>query len=222
MWLNNSYNVDVKQAYIISLAGNQISQEMTARCHKSCTDVGMESAVWEAYDGTGEEIKKPTSHVEFMDLLKVVDQHLSRTEIACALSHIRLWYECVKLDQPIVILEHDSVMIKPYYRHNAYNSIVYLGCSEQAKKGWNVMPIPPHGCNGHNYHFMLRAHAYAIDPAVAKNILAHVLKFGICESLDIMLRADIFPIQQQGIYAFEDRGETTIVHRKKQPDGSER
>jgi len=69
---------------------------------------------------------------------------------------------------------------------------------------------------------MLRAHAYAIDPQVAKNMLAHVIKYGIHESLDLMLRADIFPVVQMGLYASDVPGETTITDRKKGPEGQER
>jgi hypothetical protein len=48
-------------------------------------------------------------------------------------------------------------------------------------------------------------------------MLAHVLKYGINAPLDIMLRADIFPIHQMGIYAYNhwdnDKQNTTILGR---------
>ena len=46
-------------------------------------------------------------------------------------------------------------------------------------------------------------------------MLAHVLKYGINSSLDCMLRADIFPIHQMGIYAYDEgnRKNTTILNR---------
>jgi len=31
----------------------------------------------------------------------------------CFLSHFELWMKCVKLDEPIIILEHDGVFIRP-------------------------------------------------------------------------------------------------------------
>ena len=98
---------------------------------------------------------------------------------------------------------------------------MYLGSREQ-KAGWQIMPTPPHATNGHNYHFICRAHAYSIDPAVAKNMLSHVIKYGIHESLDIMLRADIFPICQTGFFAYDEPEGTTITNRKKTPEGAER
>jgi hypothetical protein len=101
-----------------------------------------------------------------------------------------------------------------YLQHAVFNSIAYLGGNEQVNLGWKVLPTPPHASEGPNYHFICRAHAYAIDPAVAKNLLAHVIKYGICAPLDILIRSDVFPIHQMGVYAYDVRdGETTILNR---------
>jgi hypothetical protein len=128
-----------------------------------------------------------------------------------------LWQKCVLDDQPLVVLEHDAIMVQAYQHHAVFNSICYLGSNEQVNQGWQVLPTPPHASEGPNYHFICRAHSYAIDPAVAKNMLAHVLKYGISAPLDIMLRADVFPIHQMGIYAYNgwegDMKDTTILGR---------
>ena len=34
-------------------------------------------------------------------------------KIGCSLSHYLLWQRCVELDQPILILEHDAVFLRP-------------------------------------------------------------------------------------------------------------
>jgi hypothetical protein len=94
-------------------------------------------------------------------------------------------------------------MIQSYLLHQVYNSICYLGGNEQVNLGWKQLPTPPHASEGPNYHFICRAHAYAIDPCVAKNLLSHVLKFGICAPLDIIVRADVFPIHQMGVFAYD-------------------
>jgi hypothetical protein len=222
--LNYSYNLNVESAYIITVRGNSTSEKLSARCAASCDKVGMPYKIFEAIDGTSGSLKVPPSleNCSYLSWPKKIDQHLSISEVACTLSHFALWCHCVEIDQPIVILEHDAIMVSAYKTHDVYNAIVYLGCVEQAQNGWAVLPIPPHGTNGPNYHFMLRAHAYAIDPAVAKNMVAHIIKYGIHESLDIMLRADIFPVVQTGLFANEAMGETIITDRKKTPDGHER
>jgi hypothetical protein len=212
--LFSSYNMQVEKAYIIRIVGHERSEEKAKRGAESCNKVGMPWQYWDAYNGLENPIQPPEHHNDVMRLIKVTDHYLTRSEVACALSHISLWNKCVQLDQPIVILEHDAVMVNPYLRHAVFNSIAYLGGHEQVNQGWKVLPTPPHASEGPNYHFICRAHAYAVDPAVAKNLLAHVIKYGICAPLDILIRSDVFPIHQMGVYAYDVRdGETTILSR---------
>jgi hypothetical protein len=214
------------KAYIIRVEGHEDSEEKSAHCAESCDKVGQEWEYWEAYNGLDGEIKDASHHNAIMECLKVTDHYMTRGEVACALSHISLWAKCVIEDQPLIVLEHDAVMVEKYEHHAVYNSICYLGGHEQVKQGWKVLPTPPHASEGPNYHFICRAHAYAIDPAVAKNMLAHVLKMGICGPLDILLRADIFPIHQMGLYAYNewdgDKMNTTIKGRPLEGRSTER
>ena len=218
--LRAKYDIEVKNAYIISLPNNETSVNMTNKCIESCDNAGMKYVVWEGYDGVNDQnLIVPPKLMEkdsFMKMIKVRNHYLTRGEIACALSHISLWSECVLIDEPIVILEHDALMLNKYTIHHIFNSICYLGCTEQTNSSWGVFPTPPHASDGPNFHFICRAHAYAIDPAVAKNMCAHVLKYGIHDSLDKMLRADLFPIYQSGLYATDisDKSNTTILGRK--------
>jgi hypothetical protein len=214
--LSYKYDMAVDKAYIIRVADHKSSVEKAKRCADSCDSVGQSWEYWDAYNGISDPIIPPKQHGQFMNLVKVTDHYMTRGEVACALSHISLWVKCVEQDKPLVILEHDSVMVKPYANHSVFNSICYLGNNEQVNMGWQVMPTPPHASEGPNYHFICRAHAYAVDPAVAKNLLAHVLKFGICAPLDIMIRADVFPIYQMGVFAYDVKdADTTILGRPK-------
>lgn len=214
MKLFTSYDLDIDQAYIIRILGNEVSERFASRCAESCENTGMPHSFWDAYDGTNGDIKAPAHHNDVMDLIRVTDHYLTRGEVACALSHISLWAKCAVQDKPLVILEHDAIMLQPYAKHGVYNSIAFLGSKEQVKDNWPVLPTPPHGSDGPNKHFLCRAHAYAIDPAVAKNMLAHVIKFGITDPLDIMIRADIFPIHQMGVFAYDDPGTETTIHNR--------
>lgn len=223
MRLFNKYDISVDKAYIIRIDGHTSSETKAKRCADSCDAVGQNWEYWDAYNGISDPIIPPKHHGQFMNMLKVTDHYLTRGEVACALSHISLWVKCVEQDKPLVILEHDSVMVQPYTQHAVFNSICYLGNNEQVNQGWAVMPTPPHASEGHNYHFICRAHAYAVDPAVAKNLLAHVLKYGICAPLDILIRADIFPIHQMGVFAYDVKDlDTTILGRPKEGRKTER
>lgn len=214
-----SYDLEIENAYIITVRDNELSEKYSERCAKSCEDVGMSYRIWDAFDGTKDEIFTPfhSMNNDFIRSLKVTDHYLTRGEVACALSHISLWLKCAAIDKPLVILEHDSIMVKKFQVHNAFNSIIYLGGREWAEQNWAMVPIPPHASEGPNYHFICRAHAYSIDPVVAKNMLAHVLKIGICGPLDIMIRADLFNITHTGLYAYDKNmindSDTTILSR---------
>lgn len=219
------YDQAVDRAYIIRVKGHEVSEKKALNCANSCDKIGMPYQFWNAYDGTGDTIKEPENLIgdPIMSLIKISDHYLVRPEVCCALSHISLWAKCAVEDKPLVILEHDAIMVQPYRQHAIYNSICYLGAREQVKNGWGIYPTPPHASEGPNYHFICRAHAYAIDPAVAKNMLAHVIKYGLTGPLDIMLRADIFPIYQMGVYAYDhDDQVTTIVGRPKSGRTTER
>jgi hypothetical protein len=224
--LDYSYDLSIESAYIITLKNHTISEKMSARCQQSLAALNMPYKVWDAFDGTSGTIIEPnhSKDATWTSWIKWVDKELSLTEVSVALSHISLWAHCIELDRPIIILEHDAIMLKELRDHPVTGIIHYLGSYEQAKKGWPVLITPPHATNGNNYHFICRAHAYSIDPWAAKNALSYVIKYGICESLDIMLRSDIIPAIQLGLYAYDesDIANTTIVGRKKTMDGKER
>lgn len=217
--LNRNNSTQIESAYVITVNGNANSEKYSARCVQSCNDIGMPIKVWEAYDGTKPGGITPPVMLKddrLMSMMKITDHYLTRGEVACALSHISLWEHCAAIDRPIVILEHDAVMCKKIEEVQSYNSIVYLGGSEWTHQGWKIYPIPPHASEGRNYLFICRAHAYAIDPQMAKNLLSHVLKMGIHAPLDIMMRADLFNITHQGVHAYDimsDKEDTTIAAR---------
>ena len=141
-----------------------------------------------------------------------MNDKLTITEVATILSHYSLWAHCVKIDIPIVILEHDAIMVNKYAWHDGWNQINYLGNYSQLETGWPS--FPPHSAATKNYKFICRAHAYAVDPAVARQLVAHVIRFGLAAPADMLIRADLFPLVQTGFYAFDAPAETTITGRK--------
>ncbi len=214
--LFRSYNPQIENTYIITLPNHPISQKYTQRCQKSLEAVGQKYALWQGYDGTqAGEIQPPPQcrDCSFMQMIKIMDNYLTKAEVALALSHIGLWVHCAKIDMPIIILEHDAVMLSKLEHFNGFNTIIYLGCVEWAEQGWPVMQVPLHGSDGPNKHFICRAHAYAIDPIVAKNMLANTLKMGIYASLDEMMAADLYNISHVGCVAYDKRSESTIKNR---------
>jgi len=196
---------------------NEVSERLSNRAVKSCNDVGMPVKTWDAFGVKNNTILTP-EHLRGKDWLKwikVYDHLLSPTEVATFLSHLSLWVHCVTIDRPILILEHDAILLENIDFHPVYNGILYLGCQEQFYGGKPALSIPPFSTINHNYMSLHRAHAYVIDPIVAANMLTRVIGGGITEALDLFIRADKFTIVQSGVKAYDQiNHETTIFNRK--------
>ena len=155
-----------------------------------------------------------------MNMMKVTDNYMTMSELGCALSHISLWAHCAELDKPIVILEHDAIMLQRFTEIASLNSIIYLGCHEWYEKKSQMYAIPLMGVDGPNNHFLLRTHAYAIDPLVARNLIADVIRRGIWYTVDRMMQSNLYNITHQGMYAYDHRlaGDDTTIIGRTHPD----
>jgi len=230
----NHYEMGVEGTYIISILGNKVSEQLTQQCYESCQKIGQPNVnVFPAFDATDSPIKiqdhdlgKPIGEMgtikvpemlkgqAFINFLRLRRSDLLMTQIACFLSHYSLWCMCLDKDQPIVILEHDAIMVKEYLRHNYYNNIVYLGGCEQVDGSLNSTDtVPPHASDQKGLdRFICRAHAYAIDPAIAKNLVAYSIHHGLITTADAIMRCDMFGIVQDGVYAYDKpHGLSTIT-----------
>lgn len=212
MKLNYNYETKIDATYIIRLQNNLISQELAQRCYESCLTIEQPNVqFFDAVDGI--DVPESSYH-SILNLIKQPNTMVTLAEVGCFLSHFLLWVKCVEIDKPIIILEHDAIMVNKYLRHPFFTAISYLGCLEQFKNQFSFQfPMPPHGQLTPNFRFMLRAHAYSIDPMIARQLVAKVIKYGIFTSLDVFIRADEFSIIQEGFFAYDCPGQTTIPGR---------
>jgi hypothetical protein len=215
-FLYRSFNDTIDKAYIITLTNNNISSSLSQRCYESCQKVGQNCEFWEAFDGTGPQlvIPKNLEKQSWYKWLKVFDHQQSLAEIATSLSHISLWVKCMEEDRPLIVLEHDAIMVKKHTKHKNFNTIQYLGCKE-IKSDPTIPANKLYSAINKNWIFINRAHAYSIDPLSAKKLFKNVLERGIFESADVMIRLEDIAIHYDGLYAYDEPGETTIKMRKK-------
>jgi len=209
---------EIESAYVITLSNHQTSKLLSLRCQQSCHEIKQPIKVWEAFDGTNEkDIIIPESLVNqnYVYWIKKPNNKYSTSQIACFFSHLSLWAHCATIDRPIIVLEHDAIMIKRLQKHNFYNCIQYLGNQEQFNQSKVPIGLPPHGSiyEGH-WRFICRAHAYAIDPPVARNLLSYAIREGVTKTLDVFIRCDIFAIVQDGMYAYDKRDISTINEKE--------
>lgn len=198
---------EIESAYIIRLSENQISIDLSDRCMESCKNVNQQAKFWEGFDGTKHSLVVP-DHLKNKDVfhwIKVHDNKITNSQLGCVLSHFSLWCHCLTIDKPIVILEHDAIMLKRLETFEFYNMVQFLGSIEQMR-GAPQYIIPPHGtAYDKKLRFIGRAHAYAVDPQVCKNLVSRFIQNGIfvTTTADMFIRADIFPIIQHGMYAYD-------------------
>ena len=229
----NQHEMNIEGTYIISIQGNKVSEQLTQQCLASCEKVGQPNVnVFPAFDATGSKVKVqqhdlglPVGELgsikvpeflqgqAFLNFLRLKRCDLLMTQIACFLSHYSLWCMCLDKDRPIVILEHDAVMVKPFLRHNYLNNIVYLGGSEQIHGSLrDTDTIPPHASDHQGLdRFICRAHAYSIDPIMAKNLVSYAIHHGIITTADAMIRYDMFGIVQNGVYAYDNPHDQSTI-----------
>lgn len=135
------------KAYCIRLERNLYSESAAARCLASAAAHGVKV---ELFDATPAAIA-----IELMSEYGLIwtwakdntaddacprtglKQHPYRTKdfrmrVGCAMSHYRLWIECATLDEPILILEHDAVFLRPLPELNLTHGAAMLNNPEGA------------------------------------------------------------------------------------------
>ena len=218
------WKTEIESAYIITIKNNSLSESMAQRCAESCVRADMPWKRWDAFDGTKNKIIVP-DHLQsqnWIRWIKVVNEALASSEVCTLLSHLSLWAHCVELDQPIVILEHDAVLLKKVLEHPAVNAIVYLGSIEQVKNNFYHNPIAIMGQLNENYRFILRTHSYSIDPIMARRLISTILENGITQSVDVFIRSDIFCQVQFGVFAFDMNNGVSTAPEKDNKNKDER
>lgn len=116
------------KAFVITLKNNDYSNRVANRCIESAKKFGLEvekffgvdknvaedtmcsfNLKWTwANNNTSNTICPTTGLQQFP--YKTSDL---RAKIGCSMSHFLLWKKCVELDEPILILEHDAVFLRP-------------------------------------------------------------------------------------------------------------
>ncbi len=81
----------------------------------------------------------------------------------CFFSHWTLWHRCVKLDQPIVILEHDAI-IENYWKPFELNELTKLHENYSLKKAHKWIDEDSGICSS-------STHAYCLSPKGARKLI---------------------------------------------------
>ena len=197
------------KAYAIVIKGNSVSEGGFDVLERSLDDTSVFDL--EKYDATTAEFANVTlqgsgikwtypwegESIDFASglTLKSYPTTYKERRIACFMSHYRLWHECVKLNEPILVLEHDAVFVHQMPEDQLQNIIDSkydiiginnpLMATRRAQKFFDqvkatqakLQPVPvidqfnvPQGLAGNS--------AYIIKPTGANNLIEAASKYG--------------------------------------------
>ena len=215
------------KAFIITLDGNTISQAGAGECIRSSHAVGNDFVVksyrairpenaWENLSKEGLKWGYPwnTPKLDFSTGLNLTPYQTAdkRKRVGCFMSHYMLWNECVKLNENILILEHDAVFTnKLDYDTILDNKYGVIGINDPrgatrkssvyhtmiGETRGKVQPVPrlddvmvPQGLAGNS--------AYIIKPWAAKKVIEKVKEIGSWPN-DALLCYQLFGIAFLGV-----------------------
>lgn len=205
------------KAYVITLKKNEVSEGGFKKLTESSVNVknNFEPEMFEATTADMAEVTMRGCGLkwnypwqgETIDFasgltLKAYPTQYKERRIACAMSHYRLWYECVQQEEPILIMEHDAIfvhkldpepLIASKYEVIGINNP--LMATRKAKKFYDmvkgnseeIQAIPdidefniPQGLAGNS--------AYIIKPNGAKAVIEAVNEYGLWPNDAIMCK----------------------------------
>ena len=206
--------------YVITIMENERSVQVADRCIKSGKVFGYNIRKHKAYSPQNCNVYEELKKLKYPE--KLFHEKYSRPEncIAGFLSHHSLWQKCVRSKEPIVIFEHDAVLVgdipqmmmfdilnlgKPSY--GKFNTPSYIGYGSLVSK--------PYFPGAHAYRLTPKGAQQLIDECVFSagptDIYIHSSKFTLGEYYPwpVEARDSFTTIQQKaGCYAKHNYGET--------------
>jgi GR25 family glycosyltransferase involved in LPS biosynthesis len=154
------------KAYVITIMDNERSVQSANRCIKSGQMFGIVIEKHKAVTPEDSPMKIASDKQIPIEGFEEVYSKFDRC-LSAFLSHYSLWEKCIKIKEPILILEHDAVfvnMLPPFFQasivncgkpsYGRFRTPAFLGESPLISK-----------------RYLPGAHAYYIDPKAAKQLI---------------------------------------------------
>lgn len=180
------------KAFVITILENEKSQKVADRCIASAkkfgVDVEKHAAMTPKRGAVSIAYKKEVP-------LNGFKERFSRFEncLSAFLSHLSLWEKCVELNQPIIIFEHDAVVVNTLPLNVSFESLMSIGEPSYGQYGIG-------GTIGVNKLFskpyLPGAHAYMLKPSGARELI-RVSKTGRARPTDVFINSAYFPWIQE-------------------------
>jgi glycosyl transferase, family 25 len=180
------------KTFIIRLEENKHSCQMAQECYNQAVKNGIHPEFFKAINGNNAELHYQKSGI--IPKRKMKKGRLG--VIGCFFSHYYLWLDCIRTNEPFVILEHDGYIIKPFNESilDEFKDVLKLDRLDPYSKSYedslkqeqsmtleiqkytNTSPKNPVKIGTGNY--FKGAYAYVIKPCAAKKLIDHIAEHG--------------------------------------------
>ena len=158
------------KTFIIRISSNEDSVRSVKQTIQSAKDVGYKEPI-EIFEAI-----KPNEWKSILPYENTFHNYARPDNVGgCFASHYLLWKECIKLNEPILILEHDAIF-KTNIPDIDFNMCVNFGRPSYIRPHHMIYEEPKDGLNWPNQVNFLGHHAYAIKPNAAKIFCEDVRK----------------------------------------------
>jgi GR25 family glycosyltransferase involved in LPS biosynthesis len=133
------------KTFIIAIKNHKESEELANRSVLIANELGYEASIFysltNGLDMQGSESLDFLNSENVYPILRPRDMHYAMykhwTNIAGVRgsfsSHYRLWLKCIELQEPIVILEHDAILVKPWQKQE-WEDVLHLDWEGSLKR----------------------------------------------------------------------------------------
>jgi GR25 family glycosyltransferase involved in LPS biosynthesis len=181
-------------SYIITMQGESVSETLSQECAKSAEQFGINTVIFPATHGKDINVqwhKHNLKDFKFNQRIKKINPGM----VGCLISHLSLWKKCIEIQKPILIFEHDALMIReiPHSILDKFKDVCNLdwlsrrttNYDEEVKidRGPGVKLYmekrPPYsGLELYNKSHIKGAHSYIVKPQGAQKLVDFVWSAG--------------------------------------------
>jgi len=175
------------KAFVITIINNKKSVTVAERCIRSAANFGLPVEKFNAIT--------PEQEPEMIASMLKIPTHLFKDEysrylnvLSCFLSHYHLWLKCLELEQPIIIFEHDAVVVDSIPVNKPFSHLMSIGKPSYGKFNTGLTL----GVNKlFSKRYLPGAHAYMLKPSGAYALTKAALS--VARPTDVFLNSDTFP-----------------------------
>ena len=173
------------KAFIIYLKEVQSTIDSALECKRTAREYGLDAWLMEGFTPSrADQFIKEQNLKPYLPGPKLFQIKWQKGGVrGCMISHYHVWKKCIELDQPIVVLEHDSRVVSETYTAD-FEDVLHLDAHRfEQDPDRNKDPVVQDFVNvrkGENQ--LMGTYGYVIKPHAAKRLIQGAHEDGITAS----------------------------------------